>query len=57
MDSDQIPQKINKIKEIYNRAVANVKNLELQQKRIIGDFIDKLEQRKIEEIRKKLSQK
>lgn len=43
------------MEEIYNLAVAKIKELELQQKKIINDFILKLKQRKIKEIKKDLA--
>ena len=57
MDNDQISQKIKKIKEIYNFAMTKIKELELRQKKSINDFIEKLEQRKMEEIRKNILSK
>lgn len=61
MDNTQISQdvreKSEKIEAIYEEAIIKVKEFEKQQKQVITDFIKDLEQRKIEELRKKLSDK
>lgn len=47
-------EQAQKIEEIYNNTIIKVKNLELEQKKIVSDYIKKLEQEKIEQIRKTL---
>lgn len=49
-------EQAQKIEEIYNNTIIKVKNLELEQKKIVSDYIKKLEQEKIEQIRKTLSE-
>lgn len=44
------------IEAIYNVAILKIKELEEKQKKIVADFIKELEQRKVEELRKKLSE-
>ncbi len=53
-DQQDLQEKAKKIKAIYNDAVTKIRELEKQQKQVVADFIKKLEQKKIEEIRKLL---
>lgn len=47
-------EKIKKIEEIYQETITKVEALEKQQKQLVGDYIHKLEEEKIEKIRKSL---
>lgn len=59
MAQDLIQQKIEeaakKAEAIYNDAIAKIKELDKKERKIISDFIKKLEMRKAEEIKKKIS--
>ena len=50
----QIKETSQKIEAIYNDTIAKVKTLEQEQKNVISDYIKKLEQEKIEQIKKSL---
>ena len=51
-DSDkQTGENSQKIEAIYNETIAKVKELEQEQKKIISDYIKRLEQEKIEKIK------
>ena len=53
--STQTPKEISdKIETIYNDTIAKVKALEQEQKKVVADYIKKLEQEKIEAIKKSL---
>ena len=47
-------EQTKKIEEIYNETIAKVKMLEEDQKKLVSDYIKKLELEKIEKIRKSL---
>lgn len=48
-------EQAQKIEEIYNETIAQIKSIEKEQKKIITDYIKKLELEKIEQIRKSLT--
>lgn len=45
-------QKTRETEKIYNKTIAQIKELETKQRKIMQDFISDLEKRKIEAIRK-----
>lgn len=47
-------EKSKKIEDIYNKAIAKIKELEKKQKEIVRAYIKKLEFKKIEELRKSI---
>ena len=55
--SDDLQEKSKKIEAIYNEAIVKVKELEKKQGQIVADYIKKLEQEKIEKIRKLIKTK
>jgi len=55
--SDELKEKSRKIDAIYNEAVVKIRELENKQKEIVSDYIKKLEQAKIEEIRESIKKK
>lgn len=52
--SQKIIETSKKIKEIYNNTINKIKALEQEEKKVINDYIKKLEQKEVEHIRKKL---
>ncbi|MBU1178265.1 hypothetical protein KJ903_03510 [Patescibacteria group bacterium] len=50
----EIKAKARKIQQIYNSYLVKLKELKVEQARIIDDFIKELEQRKITDIKKTL---
>jgi len=50
-----IKETSEKIEAIYNETIAKVKTLEQEQKKVITDYIKKLEQEKIEQIKKSIT--
>jgi len=55
--SDKLKERSKKIDAIYNEAVIKIRELENKQKEIVSDYIKKLEQAKIEEIRESIKKK
>lgn len=55
--SDKLKEKSKKIDAIYNEAVVKIRELEKKQRKIISNYIKKLEQVKIEEIKKSINNK
>lgn len=53
--SDQIKQKTKAIEKIYQDYIRRIDDLRRKHNQIIDDFIKKLEEAKIEEIRSKIS--
>lgn len=52
--SDQIKEKAEKIEKIYQEYIGKIEELRKKQSQIINDFIKKLEEAKIEELRSKI---
>jgi hypothetical protein len=53
-DKQAIRAKTEELKVIYKDYLAKIKALQEEQNAIIGDFIKELEQRKIDEIKRKI---
>ena len=56
LSKQTIQKRAKQINNIYNQAINKLRDLKSQQNKIISDYIKKLEQKKIEEIRKKIQQ-
>ena len=52
----KIEEAAKKAEEIYNDAIAKIKELDKKEREIISNFMKKLEQKKAEEIKKKISE-
>ena len=52
--NSQIKETSQKIEVIYNEAIAKVKAIEQEQKKVIADYIKQLEKERIEQIVKSL---
>lgn len=52
--SDQIKEKTKKIEALYQDCIGKIEELKAKQNQIIGDFIKKLEEAKMDEIRSKI---
>lgn len=55
--SDELKEKSKKIDAIYKDAAVKIRELEKKQREIASDYIKKLEQAKIEEIKESIKNK